>query len=134
MEHEVIRINKNMKAAQDRHKIYADKKKNHKDFNVEDHVYIRVNPKRSSLRMGTCAKLAPCYCGLFEVLERVGPMAYRLDLPLTIKSHNVFHVSLLKKYIHYCNHIIDWTMIQVELEGQFQPNPQHIQERRETFL
>jgi hypothetical protein len=58
-----------------------------------------------------CAKLSPCYCGPFEVLERIGPVAYRQDLPPTIISHNVFHVSLLKKYVHYPNHIIYFIVI-----------------------
>jgi hypothetical protein len=57
--------------------------------------------------MGDCAKLAPWYCGPFEILDRVAPVAYRLVLPPTVKEHNVFHVSLLKKYAHDSNHIID---------------------------
>jgi hypothetical protein len=72
-----------------------------------DHVYLRVRPRKSSLKMGACTKLAPQYCGPFEVLDRVGPIAYRLALPPIVKSHNVFHVSLLKKYVHDAIHIID---------------------------
>jgi deoxycytidine triphosphate deaminase len=67
-----------MKITQYRQKIYADNKRTHTEFKVGDHVYLWVKPKRSSLRMGTCAKLEPHYCGPFEVLERVGPLAYRL--------------------------------------------------------
>jgi hypothetical protein len=53
----------------------------------------------------------------------MGPIAYKLALPPNVKTHNVFHVSLLKKYVHDSNHIIDWVVIQVELEGEFQPGP-----------
>jgi hypothetical protein len=57
--------------------------------------------------MGACEKLAPRYCGQFEVLDRVEPVSYRLSFPATVKEHNVFHVSLLKKYVHDDNDIID---------------------------
>jgi hypothetical protein len=84
--------------------------------------------------MGVCAKLAPRFCGPFEILDRVGPVAYKLALPPTVKAHNVFHVSLLKRYIHDATHIIDWSVIQVEPEGEFQPEPQCILNRREISL
>jgi hypothetical protein len=84
--------------------------------------------------MGACAKLAPWYCGTFEVLDRVGPIADQLALPLTVKADNVFHVSLLKKYVQDSNHIIDWYVIQVEPEGQFMLEPQCIIDRKETPL
>jgi hypothetical protein len=107
MERQVIQIKKNLKVAQNRQKIYADRKRTPREFKAGDHVYLRVRPKNISLKMGACAKLAPQYCGPFEVLDRVGPIAFRLALPSTVKAHNVFHVSLLKKYVHDYNHVID---------------------------
>jgi hypothetical protein len=71
--------------------------------------------------MGACANLEPQYNGSFQILDRVGLVFYRLALPPIVKAHNVFHVSLLKKYVHDSNHIIDWSVIQVELEGEFLP-------------
>ena len=76
--------------------------------------------------MGACAKLAPQYCGPFEFLDRVGPVSYRLALPPTVKARNIFHVSLLKKYVHDLNHITDWYVIEVEPKVEFLPEPQCI--------
>jgi hypothetical protein len=61
-------------------------------------------------------------------------VAYQLALPANLKVCNVFHVSLLKKYIHDPTHIIDWNMVEVELEGDFQEEPLCILDRKETIL
>ena len=107
MEKQVTQIKQNLKVAQNRQKSYVDQKRTPREFKTRDHVYLRVKPGKSSMRMGACAKLAPRYCGPFEVLDRAGSIAYKLALPPTVKEHNVFHVSLLKKYVHDVNHIID---------------------------
>jgi hypothetical protein len=57
------------------------------------------------------------YCGPFEILERIGPVAYMFAFPSSLSIHNVFHVFLLKKYIPYANHVIDWNVIQVDQES-----------------
>ena len=96
IEQEVVNIMQNLKAAHDRQKIYADKHRMNREFNVGDHVYLRVKTKKISLKLGSWAKLSPRYCGPFEVLERIGPIAYRLALPASTRTHNVFHVYCLR--------------------------------------
>jgi hypothetical protein len=86
---------------------------------VGEHVLLKVNPQKSSLRLGSCTNLEARFCGPFEILERIGRVAYMLALPASMNVHNLFHVSLLKKYIHDPNHVIDWHLIQVEIEGGF---------------
>ena len=90
MEQEAVKIRQNLKVAQDKKKSYADKHRVHRDFIVGDHVYLRVRERKSSLKLGICAKLSPRYCGLFEVLERIGLVAYRLAFPTSTRAHNVF--------------------------------------------
>ena len=83
----------------------------HREFSVGNQVYLRVRPRKSSLKLGSCAKLSRRYCGSFEVLERIGSVAYRLALLASTRAHNVFHVSLLKKYVHDPNHVTNWDVI-----------------------
>jgi hypothetical protein len=81
---------------------------------------LKVKPKKISLKLGRCTKLAARFCGPFEILDGIGKVAYILALPASMNVHNVFHVYLLKKYLHDPNDVIDWHLIQVETEGDFQ--------------
>lgn len=123
-----------MRSAQDIQKVYADQKMTYRNFEVGEHVYVRTRPKKSTLRWNTCAKLAPRFCGPFQILERVGLVAYRLALPGHIQVHNVFHVFVLKRYIHDPKHVIHWQNFQVELDNEFLVEPQRILKRREITL
>jgi hypothetical protein len=123
MEEQMLRIKQNLKADQDRQKSYDDKNRNHREVKVGDHFFLKVKANKSSLKLGNCTKLAPKFCGPFEILERIQPVAYMLALNAWMTIHNVFHVSLLKKYIPHANHVIDWNVIQVEQEGVLQLHP-----------
>ena len=100
-----------MKAAQDRQKSYVYKNITHREFKVGDHVFLKVKANKSSLKLGSCAKLAARFCGPFEILERIDPITYMLALLASLCIHNVFHVSLFKKYVPDVNHVIDWIVI-----------------------
>ena len=96
----------NLKVAQDRQKSQADLKRTPKEFQVGEPVFIKVRPKMSSLRLGSCAKLAPRYCGAFEIMSRIGQVAYQLALPPNLRVHNIFHIYVLKKYVHDVTHVV----------------------------
>ena len=134
MEQEMQVIKKNFKVAQDRKKSYAYQNRMFKEYQVGEWVYLRIKPKRNSFRIGLCAKLAPQYCGPFNILDRIGPVAYPLALPLTLKVHDVFHVSFLKKYVKDVDHVIDWFILEVELEGEFQLESNCILHRKMLVL
>ena len=93
-----------------------------------------MRPKKSSLRLGSCAKLAPRYCGPFEILSRIGQVAYQLALPPNLRVHNVFHISVLKKYVHDATHVANWNDVHVELDGDFLVEPDGILRQREITL
>ena len=73
-----------------------------------DHVFLKVMPKREVVRFVKQGKLSLRFIGPFEILERVGTAAYRLALPLSLSSvHEVFHVSMLRKYTPDPTHVLD---------------------------
>jgi hypothetical protein len=93
-----------------------------------------VKANKISLKLGNCSKLAARYCGLFEILQRIGLVEYRLALPACMSIHNVFHVSFLKKYVPDANHVIDWNVIQLEQEITFQVHLVRILDRKRKQL
>ena len=86
------------------------------------------------MSLGRCGKLAPIFCVPFEILAKKGSVAYELALPVHVRVHNVFLASLLKKYVYDTKHVVDWSLLQVELEGDFSLEPIHILDKREMQL
>ena len=110
----VCLIQKRLLKAQSRQKSYANRRHQPLEFEVGDHVFLKVMPKRGVIKFGKKGKLVPTYIEPFEVLERVGTIAYRLALPPSLSGvHKVFHVSMLQKYTPDPAHVVDWGEITV---------------------
>jgi len=100
-------IQEKMRASQSRQKTYHDKRRKDIEFQVDDHVFLRVNPVTGVARALKCWKLTPRFVGLFEIVEKVGVVAYRIALPPSLSNlHDVFHVSQLRKYVFHASHVI----------------------------
>ena len=121
--------------AQSWQKSYANRRRQPLEFEVGDHVFLKVMPKRGVVRFDKRGKLAPRYIGPFEILESLGIVVYRLELPPSLSSvHEVFHVSMLRKYTPDSAHILDWGGIVVDTNGTFEEGLVHIMDSRDRVL
>ena len=102
-------IRQRLLMAQSQQKRYAGVRRRPLGFEVSDHVFLKVIPKRGVVRFGKRGKLSPRFIGPFEILERVGTFAYRLALPPSMSGvREVFHVSMLREYTPDPAHEVDW--------------------------
>ncbi|GKE81129.1 putative reverse transcriptase domain-containing protein, partial [Tanacetum coccineum] len=94
----IVQIKERLKAARDRQKSYADNRQKPLEFSVGDKVLLKVSPWKGVVHFGRRSKLLPRYVGPFEIVERVGPVTYRLRLPRELVGiHDTFYVSNFKK-------------------------------------
>ena len=94
-----------------------------------------MSPSKGVFRFGKRGKLNPRYVGPFEILDRVGTLAYRLALPPSAHPvHNVFHVSLLRKYVPDESHVLSYEDIEIQANGTYEEIPVRILECREKHL
>jgi hypothetical protein len=104
-----------MKASQSRQKSYYDKKRKHVEFQEGDHVFLRVTSTTGVGRALKSKKLTSKFIGPYQISERIGKVAYRIALPVTLSNlHDVFHVSQLRKYVSDPSHVIESDDIQVK--------------------
>lgn len=124
-------IRDRIRRAQSRHKSNADKKRRSVEFEVGDHVFLKVSPMKGVIRFGKKkGKLSPRFVGPFEILDKVGELAYRLALPPMMSSvHNVFHVSMLRRYIKDASHVIDYGTVEVNGDATYVEAPVRILDR-----
>jgi hypothetical protein len=93
-------IQENLKAMKSRQETCANKRCRSLEFEVGDHVFVRVSPMKGVKRFGLKGKLVPRYIGPFPILEKCGTMAYKLDLPPCLAAvHDIFHISQLKNCV-----------------------------------
>ncbi|GJW39710.1 putative reverse transcriptase domain-containing protein [Tanacetum coccineum] len=126
----ISQIKDRLKAARDRQKSYADKRRKPLEFSVGDYVLLKVSPWKGVVRFGKKGKLAPRFVGPFEIIEKVGPVAYRLDLPEELNGvHDTFHVSNLKKCLADPTLQVSLDEIRVDAKLNFVEEPVEILER-----
>ncbi|GJY99899.1 putative reverse transcriptase domain-containing protein [Tanacetum coccineum] len=126
----ISQIKDRLKAARDRQKSYADKRRKPLEFSVGDYVLLKVSPWKGVVRFGKKGKLAPRFVGPFEIVEKVGPVAYRLDLPEELNGvHDTFHVSNLKKCLADPTLQVPLDEIRVDAKLNFVEGPVEILER-----
>nr|GFC70764.1 putative reverse transcriptase domain-containing protein [Tanacetum cinerariifolium] len=113
-----------LKVARDRQKSYADKRRKPLEFSVGDKVLLKVSPRKVVVRFGKRSKILPRYVGPFEIVERIGPVAYRLRLPKEIVGvHDTFHVSNLKKCLADVNLHVPLDEVNVDDKLRFVEEP-----------
>ncbi|GJT81907.1 putative reverse transcriptase domain-containing protein [Tanacetum coccineum] len=111
-------------------KSYADKRRKPLEFSVGDYVLLKVSPWKGMIRFGKKGKIAPRFVGPFKIIEKIGPMAYRLDFPEELDGvHDTFHVSNLKKYLVVPTLQVPLDKIQVNAKLNFVEEPLEILER-----
>ena len=128
-------IRQRLLTAQSQQKRYADVRRRPLEFEVGDHVFLKVMPKRGVVRFDKRRKLSSRFIGPFEILETVGTVAYRLALPPNMLGvHEVFHVFMLWRYTLDLAHVVDWREIDIDKDGTFEEGPVCTVDSRDQVL
>lgn len=117
-------IRKHLKTAHSRQKRYANLKRKCVEFSIGDYMFFKVSPLRHIIRFRKKGKLSSRYIRPFEILERVGAMAYRLALPPNLsKVHPVFHMSILSRYVSNPSRVIEAQTTELSENMSYEKQP-----------
>jgi hypothetical protein len=98
---------------------------------VGDNVFLKVSPTKGIFRFGKKGKLSPRFIVPFEILEKIGVVAYRLALPPNLSSiHLVFHVSMLRKYLSDPSHVLEVQLVELREDMSYEVQPVEIMDRQ----
>ncbi|XP_027171454.1 uncharacterized protein LOC113771040 [Coffea eugenioides] len=116
--------------------LISDNRRRGSEFGLGDHVFLKVAFSKGLMRFDIKGKLSPSYVGPFEILDRVGEVACRLALPLLLVGvhNNVFHVSILRKYVHDPSHMIEYAPHQLSKELSYEEYSVKIVDTKDQML
>ena len=128
-------VRDNLQIARDRQRSYADNHRGDLQFEIGDRVCLKISSWKVVLRFGRRGKLSPRYIGPYEILSKVGPVAYKLKLPQELsRIHDTFHVSMLRKYIPDPSHVLRVQPVQLKENLTYEETPVEIIDRKEQVL
>ena len=128
-------VRDNLKIARDRQKSYADNRRRDLQFEIGDRVFLKISPWKGVLRFGKQGKLSPRYIEPYEIVSKVGPVAYKLKLPPKLSRINdTFHVSMLRKYIPDPSHVLREQPMQLKENLTYVETLVQIIDRKEQVL
>ena len=117
-------IKERLKVAADRQKSYTDLKRKNIKYEIGKKVFLKVSPWKKVMRFRRKGKLSHRFIGPYEVIEKVGLVAYRLALPPELeKIHNVFHISMLKRYRSDPSHVVSSEIIELRPDLTYEEEP-----------
>ena len=128
-------IRQRLVAAQHRQSKYANQHRKDTEFEARELVLLIVSLWKGVLRFGKKGKLSPRFIGPFEIFKRIGKVAYELPLPPNLQHiHNVFHVSMLRRYHSDASHIIEYEIVEIQPDLSYEEKPVMILDRKEQIL
>ncbi|GJZ57213.1 putative reverse transcriptase domain-containing protein [Tanacetum coccineum] len=126
----IVQIRQRLQAARDRQRSYANVRRKPLEFQVGDRVMLKVSPRKGVIRFRKRGKLNPRYIGPFKILERIGLVAYKLELPKELSNvHSTFHVSNLKKCLSDESLVIPMKELRLDDKLNFVEEPVEIMDR-----
>ena len=128
-------VRDNLKIARDRQRSYADNRRRDLKFEIDDRVFLKISPWKGVLRFWRRGKLSPRYIEPYEIVSKVGPVAYRLKLPPELsRIHDTFQVSMLRKYIPDPSHVLREQPVQLKENLTCEKTTVQIIDRKEQVL